>query len=222
MDANQQKLVMLGVVHRDQDGPRALREWMERIEPDVVTLEFSNYGLEFRMRRTKEYRERIDETLRKLQFRERGLDPGLVRGLYSYIDLPYEFETASDYSANCSVPFYLIDMDLFSYLKLRDIDELVSECNIEKLIGESGGTGSVCEEAAARLFFDKGVMLTPYTDEMYIRDRYMSNRIMTLTRYYRGKRILHICGWRHLQDPYNIYGPLGPGKVYSHDKALRI
>jgi hypothetical protein len=219
----EKKFVMLGVIHRDERDPLVLAEWMERIGPDVITLEFSNYGLAFRKERGKEYRGRIDEVLKGLPGVARQGDKGSLEALYSYFDLPHEFKAASRYSSEHATPLYLVDMDMFSSLKLRKVDELVSRTNVEKLLSEeNGGSAGPFEETAARLFFEKGVTIVSYTDEMCIRDTYMSNRIAVLMKYYGDKRFLHICGWQHLQDPCNVYSPLNPVKVFFHDKTFRI
>ncbi|MCX5810185.1 MAG: hypothetical protein NTX36_12590 [Proteobacteria bacterium] len=48
------RLFVLGVIHRDESGHELLHEWMKRIKPDVITLEFSNYRLMFRKERGAE------------------------------------------------------------------------------------------------------------------------------------------------------------------------
>jgi hypothetical protein len=74
----------------------------------------------------------------------------------------------------------------------------------------------------AKLFFEGGIKVARYTEEMRIRDRYMRDKISILTRSNKDKRFLHICGWQHLEDPHNLYTPLNPEKVFIYDKAVRI
>lgn len=209
---------MLGVIHRDEEGEALLEQWLQRIDPAVITLEFSRYGLAFRQNRGERYRMRIEETLRALE--ETGSSCETVRGvLSSYVNLPYEYVTASQYAEIHNIPLYLVDIDFFSSLKLKHIEELLSPDNIRQL--QFYGSGEEQKERLlARLALEKNIAVTPYSDEMYTRDKYMSDKIRALRRYYRGKRFLHVCGWQHLKDPCNLYEHLNPVKVFAHDKAF--
>ncbi len=113
-------------------------------------------------------------------------------------------------------------MDFFSYVKLRSIEDLLSKENIEKMLLLTEMPNGNQEMTAARLFFEKGISITQYDREMYIRDRYMSSKVQDLMKYSNDKKFLHVCGWQHLQDPLKLYTPLNPIKVFSHDKAFRI
>ena len=61
------RLYMLGVIHRDPRTPVLLRQWITDIKPDIITLEFSQYGLMFRKENHDRYKKRIDEVLKKLK-----------------------------------------------------------------------------------------------------------------------------------------------------------
>jgi hypothetical protein len=214
------KFFILGVIHRDKEGPQLLREWMERINPDVVTLEFSNYGLTFRKERGAELKMGIDKVLEALRDDNVPYKKEAPSALFSYVDMPYEYEVVLKYCNERNIPLYLIDMDVFSYLKLQKVDDLLSEENIKKVLCEKEGDGNHNEKTLAKMFFEKGIKVVPYTDEMYVRDKYMSDRIAILMKYHKDKRFLHVCGWQHLQDPHNLYNPLNPIKVFSYDKTI--
>jgi hypothetical protein len=214
------RFIMLGVIHGDQAGPCLLEDWLHRIRPEVITLEFSQYGLQLRRERGEAYRGRIQQVRDRLEENGDPCSREAESMLTSYISLPYEFEAASVYASEHAVPFYLIDMDFFSYLKLRKIDELMSEDNIRKVLSDVEGPIGNQEEAMAGLFFEKGLKAFPYDDEMYIRDKYMAEKIRVLMEYHTNRRFLHLCGWRHLLDPSNVYAALEPTKVFSHDKTL--
>ena len=72
----------------------------------------------------------------------------------------------------------------------------------------------------ARLYFEKGITTKQYDREMYIRDRYMSAKIQELMERAPDKKFLHVCGWQHLNDPFGLYNPYNPTKVFSYDKAF--
>lgn len=214
--------IMIGVIHRDDEGPALLRHWLERIKPEAITLELSHYGMRFRRERGEHYRRRILQISGRIE-KEGGVcnDRALLM-LLSYINIPYEFDVTSAYSAEYGKPLHLVDMDFFSYVKLRQIEDLLSDENVQKTLSGPETSNGGREKAMARLYFDKGIMVAPYDREMYIRDRYMSARIRELIKRYPDGPFLHVCGWQHLQDPSDLYTPLNPVKVFSHDKTFRF
>ncbi len=214
--------IMLGVIHRDESGPGLLDRWLGAVKPDVVTVEFSNYGMTFRKKWGPLYRQRIEEVCNRLKRDNAPCYDNAISMAFSYVEMPYEFESASRYGQEYDVPVILVDMDFFSYLRLREIEGLLSSENLEKLLSEGGGREAGYERVLARLFFENGVRTVAYTEEMRIRDRYMSSKIEAVSARYRGKRLLHICGWQHLQDPHDLYGPLNPIKVFIYDKTFRV
>jgi hypothetical protein len=215
-------LFLLGVIHRDKEGPALLQYWLNRIEPDCVTLELSHYGIRFRKKFGEEYKKRIEQIVAERKERNELYNEDSLSYLLSYVKIPYEYEVTSSYGAKYSIPFYAIDMDFFSYVKLRSIEDLLSKENIEKMLSLTETPNGNQEMTAARLFFEKGISVTQYDREMYIRDRYMSSKVQDLMKRCNDKKFLHVCGWQHLQDPSNLYSPLNPFKVFSHDKAFRI
>ena len=210
------RLYMLGVIHRDPRTPVLLRQWITDIKPDIITLEFSQYGLMFRKEKREIYKKRIDEVVKKLKNDKRSYNEAAQEKLESFINMPDEYEIVSEYSAERQIPFYLIDMDLFSYLKLRDTEELFDAGNIERLLTEKDAGNGSGEATMARLFFKSGLKGVPYDDEMYVRDRYMADRLSLLMKHSPEKRFLHITGWRHLEDPHDLYAPLNPLKVFPY------
>ena len=214
--------IMLGVIHRDESGPGLLDHWLDAVKPDVITVEFSNYGMTFRKKWGPLYRQRIEEVCNRLKKDNAPCYDNALSMVFSYVEMPYEFERASRYGQDHNVPVLLVDMDLFSYLRLKEIEKLLSRENLEKLLSEDRGGETGYEHILARLFFENGVRTTAYTEEMRTRDRYMSGKIEAVSACYRGKRLLHICGWQHLQDPHNLYGPLNPTKVFIYDKTFCV
>jgi hypothetical protein len=208
---------ILGVIHRDKSNGKIIGDWMNTIKPQAITLEFSRYGLMFRKEKGPLYRNKIESVL--AQMREEGevFNEEALSFLNAYIDLPSEYEAASLYCNENGASLHLVDMDLFSYMKLKNADELFSEKNIRGVIGTQDGYIRSNERILARLFFDSGIQTASYTEEMLIRDRYMGHRIGTLLQSHKGKCITHITGWQHLKDPYNVFTPFHPIKVFPYD-----
>jgi len=211
---------MLGVIHLDEEGPSLLRDWLYRMQPDVITLELSHYGIRFRRELGDKYKERIGRVVTKRAERCEPVNKEVLSRLLSYVSIPYEYEGVSSYALHQGVPLHLIDMDFFSYVKLRAIEDLVSEENIEAMLADSQGSNGNQELAMARLYFEKGITTKQYDREMYIRDRYMSAKIQDLMKCAPDKKFLHVCGWQHLHDPFGLYNPYNPTKVFSYDKAF--
>jgi hypothetical protein len=214
---------MIGVIHRDADLEKRLLFWLESVDPDMVTLEFSSYGLAFRQSHGAELRKRLIETVDELVTEGCTIDSRSFGELLAYIALPSEFMTASAFAESRGIPLHLVDMDSPSQSHLSLMEELLAKDNLIKLLCTQASGKDRLEPAAARLFFEKGVSLFPYDDEMAARDRHMSDRIRELIDSSHGAAcFLHVCGWQHLSDPYGFYAPFNPQKAFIYDKALRV
>ena len=219
----QARLVMLGTIHRDKDGGLLLSGWLDRVKPEVITLEFSLYGMLFRKVHGPELRKRVGALIREMAVPVEQ-SRAVVQALSDYIDLPYEYAETSRYADGAGVPLHLLDVDRFSMINLWHVQELIDERNLRTWLGDQTSRENEItkERALARLFFDKGVRAFAYTDEMLTRDRHIVEKLASLAHRYNGKRILHVCGWQHLVDQGNLYHTLNPVKVFLHDRTLRV
>lgn len=208
---------MLGVIHRDERNREILNQWLEKLRPDVITLEISQYSLDFRKITGPMYREKLDGTCSWLS--SKGLARTNVRleSLYSFLDMPAEFAIADEYRTRNNIDVYPIDMDFFSFLKLRWVDELINEKNVQESLAETHERLGPQERVLAELYFHKGVVAFLYDEEMAMRDRYMCRKIDILRKRHRAGRFLHIAGWQHLRDPLSLYDPFRPVKIFPYD-----
>jgi hypothetical protein len=220
-DRQGEGFVMLGVIHGDRDGKALLEGWLESTRPDMVTLEFSHYGLTFRQALAGALRRKAGEAIDELRAEGLRIDDAALDALFSYIDLPLEFTAASGYCDRRGAHLFLVDMDRFSSASLRRMDELIAKENLRMLL-ESDQCKGGRQKAMARLFFEKDIKTFPYTEEMRLRDRHMSERIGHLVKRHAPLRVVHICGWQHLCDPYGFYTALCPKKTFIYDKALCV
>jgi hypothetical protein len=211
------RFVMLGVIHREREGALLLSRWLERLEPDVVTLELSQYGVAFRRVNRHLMRIRIDEVADDLKREGIAVNYDALRDFYSFADFPFEHEVAEAYTRKRGIPLYPVDMDLYSFLHLKRVNELLDKKNIRRVLSMPEAQEECVEKGLARLFFKKGVKAFSYTEEMYARDRYMRDRIALLMKHHAKGVFLHICGWQHLSDPQDVYTGLEPLKVFIHD-----
>jgi hypothetical protein len=212
-------LVLLGTIHHDDEGPVVLSRWLEALKPDVVTLEFSLYGIQFRREHGQALRQKALAVAERMRSEGRPFSQAALHRTLAFADMPYEYQAASRYCLALGRPLYPIDLDIFSLSRLQKAPEFFDEGNLQRVLGEEDGHGDK-EKTMARLFFTKGIKGDSYTEEMFLRDRYMSARIAALMRYHADARFLHITGWRHLEDPRRLYDALNPFKVYFHDTTL--
>ena len=91
------------------------------------------------------------------------------------------------------------------------MDELIEKENLRMLLESDQGSGGR-QKAMARLFLEKGIKTFPYTEEMRLRDRHMSEKIGHLVKRHAPSRVVHICGWQHLCDPFGLYARASPEK----------
>ena len=222
MPFRQNRFIMLGLIHRDREVGPLLSRWMDAWEPAVVTLELSPYGCAFRKSKGFELKKRVHGAVEELRAQGRRIDSRALDDVLAYIDLPPELMVAADFSERRGIPLHLIDMDLYSRSRLRHIDKLVSRENLSYLLCGADVRGTDQEKALARLFFELGVKLFPYTEEMAVRDTHMRDTIAGLMKLHHASRLLHICGWQHLADLRCLYASLNPTKVFIHDETLRL
>jgi hypothetical protein len=146
---------ILGVIHRDKSNGKIVINWLNTIRPQVITLEFSQYGLMFRKERGYIYRNKIESVLTQMRQSGEIINEEALSCLNAYVDLPSEYEAASLYCSENGASLHLVDMDFFSYMNLKDVDEVFSEKNIRSIIGTQDGHTSTHERVMARLFFQE-------------------------------------------------------------------
>jgi hypothetical protein len=218
------RLVMLGTIHRELSGGDALAQWLGILRPDVITLEFSEYGLWYRKTHSATLLRRLDGVTAEMEAEGEPVNEHAIEAMRSYIGLPYEYVVASTYTEGYGLPLFLVDLDELSCLKLQGMGELINRDNLRLWFDayEAGVSQGGREQLLARLFFDKGTKTFPYTEEMLMRDRQIKERVSALMAGHHDKRFVHVCGWQHLADPKGIYAPLNPVKVFAHDRPLCV
>jgi len=86
--------------------------------PDIITLEFSHYGLNYRRVMGKTYKKRIMEVILKYSGNREKLNRDAFSELVSFANVPYEYRASVRYTDKHSGLLHLIDLDMFSYVKL--------------------------------------------------------------------------------------------------------
>ncbi len=213
---DEKRFYMVGVIHGDRSAKGRLKEIIRAIDPDMITVEFTNYGLNFRRNNSKYLKRRIKRIARLLKIRSESLS-----NIRNFLDLPYEYLVAREYAKKKGIPLYLVDMDFFSFFRLRYAQDLFKEENLKKMAEEKRLHGLDIERRIADMYFHKNRKLFSPSQEMRIRDEYAFRLISKLLEANGGK-LLHICGWQHLVDEYGYFSRLNPQKIYIYDKAFGL
>jgi hypothetical protein len=215
-------LTILGVIHRDRNGAPLLARLLDTWRPDIITLEFSSYGLHFRQINGEALKIKVRRIAGEIRSLGRSVNEGALTAVLDYMDPSFEYSVASAYAASRNHRLFLVDEDSFSRSKLSDVEELVSRENLESLLSGPIHDSSEEQKAQARLFFGRDVGVFSYTEEMGVRDREMARKIGALMARHRKARFLHVCGWQHLYDPLGLYSSFNPTKVFIYDQTLCV
>jgi hypothetical protein len=208
------RLTLLGTIHRDPQGLKRLVEALRGLSPHVITLEFSTYGLRYRLKKKSYVNTYFLKGLHEL----RGIDrlslselKKLLRatgigGIRALLDLPFEYKGASFYSRNNGSPLYCVDLSSYSRQLLGNIGELLEPKNLKKVVAFE--TRPLQETAtreykrAEALLFDgkQSPWLRPVApNEVWKnRERIMASRIKKMAARHPSCHIVHISGWQHL------------------------
>jgi hypothetical protein len=208
------RLTLLGTIHRDPQGLMRLVQALKGLKPHVITLEFSTYGLRYRLKKKRSLNHCLlrgvhemlgtdDPRLGALKKLLRTTGIGGVRAL---LDLPFEYKGARFYSHRRAIPLYCVDISSYSRRLLGKIEELLSPENLKKVIAFE--TASLHETVTKEYKHAETLLLngrqSPWmhlipVDEVWgKRERIMASRIRKIAARYAGHHIVHIGGWQHL------------------------
>ncbi len=209
------RLTLLGTIHRDPQGLARLLQALKGLNPHVITLEFSTYGLRYRLKKKRS----LHHCLLRGLYEIYGID-GLrlsvlkkllrttgIGGIRALLDLPFEYKGASFYSSSHNgIPFYCVDISSFSRQLLAKVDELLLPENLKKVIAfETASLQEIVtreyEQAETILFNERQAAwkhLIPVDGVWEKRERIMAGRIKKIAAHYAGRHIVHIGGWQHL------------------------
>lgn len=229
-------LTLLGTVHRDPQGITRLAKDLARLKPEIITLEFSRYGLTYRRRKKKILTEKLLRGLQEIRETENvriAELKGLLRstgigGIAALIDLPFEYKGARFYSRRHDLPLYLLDLSSSSRRLLSHIDELLSQENLQKVMAFEAAP---LQETVMREYKHAEELLfrgrqSPWlqsisTDEDWQKREYdMADRIRKTVEKHQGRHIVHISGWQHLLPSkgtlFNLLEDLTPQRILLH------
>lgn len=229
-------LTLIGTVHRDPRGAEKLLPLLRRLRPDLVTLEMSEKAFAYRQGEAHRQLRRLDRILERLaaelmvSVHELQAHPA-VADIRTLLALPFEYQAASAYAAEATVPMHLIDLSDVSAAKLKRVEgDLITYSNLRVLVslpGKIENSGSEGYETARALICKepgetvRRAFLERRRGEEGIgqRDMAMAQAIRRLLERRSDGHLVHIGGWVHLVEDgrgetlYSLLKDLNPDRV---------
>jgi len=183
--AEKVRLIIVGTVHLDPDGFTALTTALNKFAPGLVTVDVSNYAVEFRRSRSAGFLRRLDAFRRP-----DGKLPLALAAVEAQLAVPFEVRAAEAWGGK----FMLIGSDDDSRQRLSLLaNELMAPENLTFLAGESSPwlqTQILRQWEKARSEYLRPGAIEP-----------CDSRIADILRHLAAGTegvLLHITGWQHL------------------------
>lgn len=222
-------LILIGTVHGDPQGQDRAGKLLDRLRPDMVTVEISPFSLNYRLKHGGRWQRRLAAALAELPAgAERHL---AIQRLAAQVALPFEVRAARESSRRVSVPWRPLDLGFLSRRHLpRYATELLSPANLEALLATADGdledfVAGEFRRARQAWAGDPRRRVFPNAPETRRRERILARRLRALAA--RHRRVAHLGGWEHLvarEDSPGLWGDLAdlqPRRVLL-DEADRL
>jgi hypothetical protein len=126
-------LTLIGTVHGDPRGRARAGELLDRLGPELVTVEISPFSLRYRGRHEARWQRQLADALAELP--EGAALHLAIRRLAAQVALPFEVRAAQDYSRRAVVPWRPLDLGFLSRRHLpRYGPELLNPANLKALL----------------------------------------------------------------------------------------
>jgi hypothetical protein len=193
-------LILIGTVHGDPQGQARAGKLLDRLRPELVTVEISPFSLNYRLKHGGRWQRQLAAALAELPAgTERHL---AIQRLAAQVALPFEVRAAREYNRRVNVPWRPLDLGFLSRRHLpRYATELLSPANLEALLATPDGE---LEDFAAGEFRRARQAwagaprrrVFPSAPEARRRERILARRLRALVS--RHRRVVHLGGWEHL------------------------
>ena len=194
------RLVLIGTVHGDPSGYERVTKILERLGPDLVTVEISRFSVRYRQAWERRWRRQLQLGLAALPPETAG-HPAILR-VAAQIGMPFEYRAARDYSRRNGIRCLPLDLGGLSRRHLPGYSrELLTPANLRALLanGAGGSPDPVAQEfQRARQALEHSPWRLPHQGgpETRRREFYLSRRLMRLAG--GNGRTAHVGGWEHL------------------------
>ena len=197
---------------------------LEEFRPDILTLEFSHYGLHYRQAHKQALRRKLlagltnalgSHSLTQSRLKKLLLSSG-IGGVAALLNLPFEYKGARYYSKRYRAPLFSLDVSSYSRELLKHADDILSPTNLQRLLEFQATPVQelVTNEysSAKRLLSVSHGDMTPWPHPSagnrywQQRDRIMAMRITKILHQYPDRSLAHIGGWQHiLPQPHSLF-----------------
>jgi hypothetical protein len=201
------ELTLVGTVHLDPDGAAHLTRLLDGLRPEAITVEVSEYALEFRRSLGPELLARLEPFRRP----DGRLPPGLA-AVAAQLVPPFEYTAAEAHAERHGILVLLVgDGQVSRRLLCRLERELMVTDNLVKLAtrDEPPFAEQVRREwSRAQAAFTQGPPLGSEARERLGRlDRGLARRIR---QHATAGRVVHVGGWEHLRGLAELLADLEP------------
>ena len=193
-------LILIGTVHGDPEGYERVKRLLERLQPNVVTVEISRFSVRYRGAWGGRWRKLLHEALA-------SLPPGAaahpaIQRVAAQIALPFEYRAARDFCKWNGAKCLPLDLGGLSRRHLpRYGREFLSPENLKALLGNEAEPLEyyvASEFRRARSALERAPWRPPLpgSRETLRRERFLAQRLKRLL--LKDGRIVHLGGWEHL------------------------
>jgi hypothetical protein len=203
------RLILLGTVHTDRLGFARTWAFLREYKPDLVLLELSPFGLQYRKEHARVLRRTFFANLRRVAENFRidftsALMNSHITGIIIQIGLPFEYRASVAYTKHSGTKIVLVDDSEFSREWTNTWSELISPENLATLLQletevipaplyyERAASGIAGESVHSVM--PGGVNLRPWQR----REDYIAAQILSALKTNAPRRPVYIGGWRHL------------------------
>ena len=192
-------LILVGTVHGDPAGYGRAWRLLERLQPQLITVEISPFSLRYRSRHEWRWQRWLERALAELPPGARG--HLAIRRLKAQVEMPFEVRAARDWGRAKGVQWRALDLGDLARRELpRYETELFSVDNLRGLLGTEDGfleDWVAGEYHRARAAWRRAPWrLHHHEVEARPREVFQARRLRNLAA--RSVRIVHLGGWEHL------------------------
>lgn len=212
------ELLLIGTVHNDPDGHVRLLELLRTVNPSVVMVEASPYGLAYRQRYGRRLRRRLGRRLKRLS-RSRGFSWkawGQVHGLFEKVRMPFEYRSSLRFCRGSGADCRFIDLSSYSRrLIVEQWREMFNRDNLAALLSEPpedlrSSVRRTYASASRLLVETDRRCIDPYVQEWGAdfdwqeREAHLAEMVKRYFDRLSKGRLAYVGGWQHLIYPTSV------------------
>jgi len=200
-------LILIGTVHLDPGGFDQLLGLLKELKPETVTVDVSNYALEFRSTMGREFIGRLEHFRRK-----DGSLPEALEAVARQLEVPSEWRAAQEYADRSGARVVAVGDDGWSRKLLTRLSrELMVTDNLVTLATREEPALSVLVERewqrARKDHLKEPVAGSDAAARMEAMDKKLARKIK---KHAAQEPTVHVGGWEHLRGLSELLAEFGP------------